>query len=153
MSYLNLLQIVARVSSNLGRDLSPWHIINIFYSSLSLQMKMVVKSMCAGTFSDKTTEQAYEYFDYLANLIGDWTCTGTNNVIKSSNFIPTQIVSIKYELIAEDDLNAKLTTLSKQVKALALAKAATSLPKETSIMCALCDTIDHYTDVCPFVVG
>ena len=53
----------------------------------------------------------------------------------------------------EDDLNAKLTALSKQVEALALAKAATSLPKETSIMCALCDTIDYCTDVCPIVAG
>ena len=65
----------------------------------------------------------------------------------------TQHVGHKYQLSMEDDLNAKLTALSKQVEALTLAKAATSLPKETSTMCALCDTTDHCTDVCPIVAG
>ena len=65
----------------------------------------------------------------------------------------TQHVGHKYQLSVEDDLNAKLTALSKQVEALALAKAATSLPKETSTMCALCDTTDHCTKVCPIVTG
>ena len=32
-------------------------------------------------------------------------------------------------------------------------KTATSLPKETSTMCALCDTMDYCADVCPTVVG
>ena len=126
-------------------------IINIFYSSLSLQMKMFVESMCAGTYLDKTTEQAYEYFDYLANLTSDWACTGTHNLTKSSTVIPTQYVGTKYQLTAVDDLNAKLTALLKQVKDLAFAKATTSISKETSTMCALCDTMDHCTDVCPIV--
>ena len=60
----------------------PWHIINIFYSSLSAQMKMFVESMCAGSFPKKTTEQAFDYFDYLANLTSDWACTKPNNVTK-----------------------------------------------------------------------
>ena len=53
----------------------------------------------------------------------------------------------------EDDLNAKLTALSKQVESLALAKVAISLSKETSTMYALCDIMDHCTDMCPIVVG
>ena len=76
-------------------------------------------------------------------MTSDWACMGTNNVIKS--YI--------YQLKMEDDLNAKLTTLSKQVEALAIAKATTSLPKKTLTMCALCDTMDYYTDVCPIVAG
>ena len=102
---------------------------------------------------DKTTKQAYEYFDYLANLTSDQACTRTNNVIKSSTIISTQNVGNKYQLTAEDDLNAKLTALSKQVEAFALAKTVTSLPKETSTICALCDVIDHCIDVCPIIVG
>ena len=99
------------------------------------------------------TKQAYEYFDYLANLTSDWSCIGTSNVIKFSTIIPTQHVGNKYQLTVEDDLNAKVTAVSKQVEALALAKAAPSLPKETSIMYALCDTMDYCTDVCPIVAG
>ena len=39
------------------------------------------------------------------------------------------------------------------MEVLAHAKAATSIPKETLTMCALCDTMDHCTDVCPIVAG
>ena len=104
-------------------------------------------------FQKKTTEQAFEYFDYLANLTSDWVCMGINNVTKPFTFTSTQHVGTKYQLTMEDDLNAKLTALSKQVEALALAKAATSLPKETSTMCALCDTMNHCIYVCPIVIA
>ena len=71
----------------------------------------------------------------------------------SSTIIPTQHVGNKYQLTIENDLNAKLTTLSKQMEVLALAEATTSLPKDTSIMCALCDTMDHCTNVYSIVAG
>ena len=58
-----------------------------------------------------------------------------------------------YFQLVEDDLNAKLTALSKQVKALALTKATTNLSKENSTMCAFCDIIGHCIDVCPIVAG
>ena len=71
---------------------------------------------------------------------------------KLATFIPIH-VGIKYQLAAEDDINAKLTTLTKQVEALAFAKATTVVPKKTSTICALCDTIDHSTDVCLIMTG
>ena len=105
----------------------PWHTINIFYSSLSATMKMFVESMCAGSFLEKNLEQVFEYFDYLANLSSDWSCTKPNNVNKSFTF--TQHVGVKYQLGVEDNVNAKLTAISRQVEALAHAKAATSFVK------------------------
>ena len=116
-------------------------------------MNMFVESIRAGIYLDETTEQAYEYFDYLANLTSDWAYTRTNNMIKSFAVIPTQNVGTKYQLTTEDNLNAKLTALSKQVEALAFAKATTSLPKETSTICALCDIMDHCIGMCPIVAG
>ena len=76
---------------------------------------MFVEFMYARTYPDKTTEQAYEYFDYLANLTSNWACTGTNNMIKTSTIIPTQHVDTKYQLTIKNNLNAKLIPLSKQV--------------------------------------
>ena len=101
--------------------------------------------------TEKITEQAFQYFDYLANLTSDWACAGPNNLNRP--FTSTSTVGNKYQLGVEDDVNVKLTALSKQVEALTHVKASTSLPKETSSMCALCDTIDHCTDVCPIVAG
>ena len=63
----------------------------------------------------------------------------------------TQHVSTKYQLAIEDDINAKLPTLTKKVEALAFAKATTVVSKESPIIYALCDTMDHNTDVCPIV--
>ena len=68
--------------------------------------------------------------------------------------MPTQHVGTKYQLVAEDDINAKLTILIKLVKeVLTFAKATTVVPKEISIICALCDTMDYSTNVCPIVAG
>ena len=68
-------------------------------------------------------------------------------MIKYSTVIPTQNVGTKYQLTMEDNLNAKLTAFLKQVKDLALAKAATSLLKKTSIMCALCALVLMYVQL------
>ena len=67
--------------------------------------------------------------------------------------MPIQHAGTKYQLAAEDDINAKVTSLTKQVEALSIAKTTTSVPKETSTICALCEIMDHSTDVCPIMVG
>ncbi|GFS34255.1 hypothetical protein Acr_00g0032950 [Actinidia rufa] len=71
--------------------------------------------------------------------------------IFQDNSCPREVLNIKLGI--EDEVNAKLTALSRQVEALAHAKAATSLTNESSSMCVLCDTMDHCTDVCPIVAG
>ena len=117
-------------------------------------MKMFIDSMCVGTYPNKITEQVFEYFDYLANLTSDWACTGTqNNVTKPTISMPTQHVGTKYQVASEDDINAKLTSLTKQVEALAFAKDTIVVSKETSTICALCDIMGHSNDICPIVVG
>ena len=74
-------------------------------------MKIFIESICARTCTDKTIEQAFEYFDYLANLTSDWACTGTNNMTKSFTVTPAQHVGTKYQLSMDDNINAKLTAL------------------------------------------
>ena len=114
---------------------------------------MSVESMCTGTYPDKTIEQTFEYFDYLANMTSDWTYTGNqNNVTKTFISMPTQHVGTTYQLVAGDDINVKLTALTKQVEVLAFAKATIVVPKKTSTICALCDTTDQCTNVYPIVV-
>ena len=115
-------------------------------------MKMFIESICAGIYPDKTTEQVFEYFDYLTNLTSDWGYIGTqNNVTEPATSIPTKHAGTQYQLLAKYDINAKLTTLTKQVEALAFVKATTVVLKETPIICALCDTMDHSTNVCPIM--
>ena len=72
---------------------------------------------------------------------------------KPGTFTSTQYVGVKYQLGVEDDINAKLTTLSRQVEALAHAKVTINFTKESSSMCVLYDTMDYCTDVCQIMVG
>ena len=74
-------------------------------------------------------------------MTSDWACTRTQNNVT------------KCQVAEEDDIIAKLTTLTKQVEALAFAKATTVELKGTSIICALYDTMDHSINVCPIVPG
>ena len=114
---------------------------------------MFVESICAGSFQEKNPEQTFEYFDYLAKLSNDWACTGPSIVNKPSTSTSTHHVGVNYQLGIEDDVNAKLTALSRQMEDLAHTKATISFTKESSNMCALCDTIGHCTDVCPIMAG
>ena len=65
--------------------------------------------------------------------------------------MPTQHIGTKYQLTAKDDINAKLTTLTKQAEALVFSKVTTVAPKKTLIICALCEITDHCTDMCSIV--
>ena len=56
---------------------AEWHIINIFYASLTPQLKQFVETMCVETFMDKQPHKAYSYFDYLTNLTCNLATTWT----------------------------------------------------------------------------
>ncbi|XP_057487288.1 uncharacterized protein LOC130773354 [Actinidia eriantha] len=142
-----------------------WHTINTFYSSLTPQLKMFVESMCAGTYPDKNPTEASNYFDYLANLTRDWVnanmardwaSAGTSNFMGAQSFMnkPTNPqVGGKYQLGEVEDLQAKVTSLTRKLEALETTKATTSVLVETPSMCLVCATQDHDTTSCPVIPG
>ena len=142
-----------------------WHTINTFYSSLTPQLKMFVESMCAGTYPDKNPTEASNYFDYLANLTRDWVnanmakdwgSAGTQNFMGAQSFTnkPTNPhVGGKYQLGEVEDLQAKVTSLTRKLEALETSKATMSIPVETPSLCLVCNTQDHDTASCPVIPG
>ena len=142
-----------------------WHTINTFYFSLTPQLKMFVESMCAGTYLDKNPTEASNYFDYLtnltrdwvnANMARDWASGGTPNFMGAQSFTnkPTNShVGSKYQLGEVEDLQAKVTSLTRKLEALETSKATTSVPVETPSTCLVCTTQDHDTMSCPVIPG
>jgi len=43
-----------------------WRVVSFFHDSLTPQLKMVVSTMCNGEFYEKTLEEAFHFFDTLA---------------------------------------------------------------------------------------
>ena len=49
-----------------------WRLISFFYESLTPKMRQFVQTMCNREFFDKEPEEAFEYFDYLAENAQSW---------------------------------------------------------------------------------
>lgn len=56
-----------------------WQLIHIFYTSLTTDFKQYVETNCVGDLWDKSSDEAFGYFDYLANIDNGWSFNGTYN--------------------------------------------------------------------------
>ncbi|XP_042955290.1 uncharacterized protein LOC122291568 [Carya illinoinensis] len=121
-----------------------WRVISFFYESLTPKMRQFVQTMCNGEFFDKELEEAFEYFDYLAENAQSWD---TTNVHDRSRQVESS--HGKYTINEDDDLRAKLTLLSRKVKAMELKKVneVHDVPK-LSKKCGICEDHGHSTNEC-----
>ncbi|KAG6725844.1 hypothetical protein I3842_02G050900 [Carya illinoinensis] len=124
-----------------------WRVISFFYESLTPKMRQFVQTMCNGEFFDKEPEEAFEYFDYLAENAQSWDTTDVHDrsrQVESSHG--------KYIVNEDDDLRAKLTLLSRKVEAMELKKVneVHVIPK-FSEKCGICEDHEHSTNECPTI--
>ena len=75
--------------------------------------------MCNGEFLDKNPEEAFDYFDFLAENSQNWQTTCFSNSIRS-NLVNSS--ELKYQLNQENDLDAKVTNLTRKVEAMEMRK-------------------------------
>lgn len=105
-------------------------------------------------FCDKYEYEAHEYFDYLANTTRNWATTGTQNPEGKPNLDGSGKTFPLHEM---DDVNARLTTLTKRVEEVLEAKkvnvneVTTPKPPAQQLGCFLCDSMDHEATTCPQV--
>ncbi|XP_042958406.1 uncharacterized protein LOC122294001 [Carya illinoinensis] len=110
-------------------------------------MRQFVQTMCNGEFFDKEPEEAFEYFDYLAENAQSWDTTDVHDrsrQVESSHG--------KYIVNEDDDLRAKLTLLSRKAEAMELKKVneVHVIPK-FSEKCGICEDHEHSTNECPTI--
>ncbi|XP_041011272.1 uncharacterized protein LOC121255044 [Juglans microcarpa x Juglans regia] len=124
-----------------------WRLISFFYESLTPKMRQFVQTMCNGEFFDKEPEEAFEYFDYLAENAQSWDTTDVHDRSRQ-----VESGHGKYTLKEDDDLRAKLTLLSRKMEAMELKKVnEVHAVHKNSEKCSICEDHGHSTNECPTI--
>ena len=98
-----------------------WRLISFFYEGLTPETKQFVETMCNGEFLDKEPNDALEYLDHVAENSQSWQSVNSSEGSIRSNLANAN--KEKYYLSQEDDLNARLASLTRKVEAMELRKS------------------------------
>ncbi|XP_057969433.1 uncharacterized protein LOC131158581, partial [Malania oleifera] len=106
-------------------------------------------TMCNGEFFNKGPEEAFDYFDYLAENAQSWDVSDVYDRSEKQKCIGG---GGKYQLKEVDDLNARLALMSKRLESIELKKVNEMhvLPS-SSEKCSICEDPGHVTDACPTI--
>ena len=131
------------------RGYKTWCIISFFFESLTLKMRQFVEMMCNGEFLNKDPNE--DYFDLLAENAQSWDTTDTFDRSKASTN-PSR--GGKYQLKEDDDLSARVASLTRKLEAMELRKVngINTTPKIDEV-CRICETMEHSTNQCPIIPG
>ncbi|XP_022862089.1 uncharacterized protein LOC111382375 [Olea europaea var. sylvestris] len=124
-----------------------WRTISFFYDGLTPEAKQFVETMCNGEFLDKDIDEALKFLDHLAENSQSW-----QTVKPIENSIRSNLASSsggKYQLSQDDDLNARIASLSRKVEAMELRKVKEVKPVQNDEICSICETFGHLTHDCP----
>ena len=108
--------------------------------------------MCSGEFLNKNPNEAFEYFDLLAENAQSWDTIDTSDRSRAST---NPSGGGKYQLREDDDLSARVASLTRKLEAIELRKVngINIVPKidevcrifETVVRC--CPTIPAFKEV------
>jgi hypothetical protein len=124
-----------------------WRVISFFYDDITSNMRQFVEMMCNGEFMSKSPDDAWDYFDLLAENAQVWETTNTIERAKPG-------LSSKgglYHLKEEDDVNSRIAKLTRKVEAIELGKTESKAPTYFENSCGICETNSHLTKDCPTI--
>ena len=124
-----------------------WRLISFFYEGLTPETKQFVETMCNGEFLDKEPDEALEYLDHLAENSQSWHSVNSSEGSIRSNLANSN--KGKYYLSQEDDLNARLASLTRKVEAMELKKVKEIKSVQEEEVCSNCELLGHSTNECP----
>lgn len=122
-----------------------WRVISFFYDGLSSEMRQFVEMMCNGEFMDKDPEEAWDYFDFLAENSQSWNSTNNPEEMKPIDSSKGMIYSLK----EDTDMNTRVEALARKIEAMECQIVKANKIKE--IVCEICESNAHYTKDCPTV--
>ena len=123
-----------------------WRTLCFFYEGLTPETKQFVETMCNGEFLDKEPEEAFDYLDHLAENSQSWHIVNPSEGSIRSNLANNKG---KYHLSQEDDLSARMASLTRKVEAMELRKVQEVKPVKTEEICNICEILGHSTVECP----
>jgi hypothetical protein len=111
-------------------------------------MRQFVEMMCNGEFMNKAPDEAWDYFDLLAENAQVWDTTEKIDKAKPE---PSSRGGL-YHIKADEDMSARIATLTRKVEAIELSKVVvTKSPKPIEISCEICEATVHLTKDCPTI--
>ena len=127
-----------------------------FHQGLSFNNKQYIQMMCAGEFYEKSSREAIQLFDTIAE---NARTRETNTSVDTAKVHNTPIGGGIHHLKQNDELQAKIANLTRKWEAIELKKVneVTSVPQVPSAPigprveepCIICDDPTHSTINCP----
>ena len=112
-------------------------------------MCQFVEMMCNGEFLNKDPDEAFDYFDLLAENAQSWDTTDTLDRSRASTK-PSGVG--KYQLREDDDLSARVASLTRKLEVMELREVngINTVPKIDEV-CRIFDTMEHSTNEYPII--
>ncbi|XP_062178241.1 uncharacterized protein LOC133883038 [Alnus glutinosa] len=113
-------------------------------------MRQFVEMVCNREFMNKAPDEAWDYFDLLAENAQVWDTTERTDKAKLE---PSSRGGL-YHIKADEDISDRIATLTRKVEALELSKVGvTKNPKPIEISCEICEANVHLTKDCPTILA
>ena len=105
--------------------------------------------ICNREFLNKDPNEAFDYFDLLAENAQSWDTIDTSDRFRAST---NPSGGGKYQLWEDDDLSAKTASLTRKLEAMELRKVnGINIVPKIDEVCMICETMDHPTNECPTI--
>ena len=112
-------------------------------------MRQFIEMMCNGEFMNKEPEEAWDYFNMLAENAQTWD---TSDKVENPKTTSTTKEGI-YLLKEDQDVNAKIANLTRKVEAMKLSRANVGrVPIIDKSICEICESNAHLTKECPTIL-
>ena len=98
-------------------------LIQILYEGLDYSNKTMIESLCNGTFTSKTADDAWQFFEEVAENTLEWEPVSVDNKQLTTSTVTNKGGIHKVNPNFESD--AKLTSVVRRLEALELSKGAT----------------------------
>jgi hypothetical protein len=113
-------------------------------------MRQFVEMMCNGAFLNKDPNEAWQYFDQLAENAQSWDPSAPSK--NSSKTKPSTTSSGgRHHLREEDDLNARISSSARKVESMELRKVNEIKLVQKEEVYGICEIMGHATHECPTI--
>ncbi|RVW24340.1 hypothetical protein CK203_098643 [Vitis vinifera] len=93
-----------------------WMLVSYFYEGMSPTMKQLLETMCGGDSMSKSPDDAFEFFNYVAEISRSWDEPHERDLHKSKS--QSNSKGGMYMLNEDVDLQAKMIALTKKLEEL-----------------------------------
>uniref|UniRef100_A0A2N9FDF3 Retrotransposon gag domain-containing protein n=1 Tax=Fagus sylvatica TaxID=28930 RepID=A0A2N9FDF3_FAGSY len=128
-----------------------WRLVSYFYEGLQPRDRQFVQVACGGGFLQKEPEDAMDYLDEIAENSNTWNGPSPLDSTYRNRSSTTTSDGNVFRLREEDNMNAKISLLTKEIEALKLkgSRGINAVYREDPMeACRICQEIDRTTSAC-----